>query len=66
MVERNVRFVQLYSESRIDSHNDIKGSLHYACGKTDKPVAALLRDLKQGGLLDSTLVIWGGDLDACP
>ena len=67
LVERGVRFVQLYIESQIfDSHNDLKGSLNYACGKTDKPSAALIRDLKQRGLLDSTLVIWGGEFGRLP
>ena len=67
LVERGVRFVQLYIESQIfDSHGDIQGSLNYACGKTDKPVAALLKDLKQRGLLDSTLVVWGGEFGRTP
>jgi hypothetical protein len=67
LVERGVRFVQLYIESQIfDSHGDITGSLNYACGKTDKPVAALLKDLKQRNLLDSTLVIWGGEFGRLP
>lgn len=67
LVERGVRFVQLYIESQIfDSHGDIKGSLDYACGKTDKPVAALLKDLKQRGLLDTTLVVWGGEFGRLP
>ena len=67
LIERGVRFVQLYIESQIfDSHGDLEGSLNYACGKTDKPVAALLKDLKQRGLLDSTLVIWGGEFGRLP
>jgi len=67
LVERGVRFVQLYIESQIfDSHGDLQGSLNYACGKTDKPVAALLKDLKQRNLLDSTLVIWGGEFGRLP
>ncbi|MSV31825.1 MAG: DUF1501 domain-containing protein [Bryobacterales bacterium] len=67
LIERGVRFVQLYIESQIfDSHGDIQGSLNYACGKTDKPVAALLKDLKQRGLLDSTLVVWGGEFGRLP
>jgi len=67
LVERGVRFVQLYIENQIfDSHGDIQGSLNYACGKTDKPVAALLKDLKQRGLLDSTLVVWGGEFGRLP
>lgn len=67
LVERGVRFVQLYIESQIwDSHSNLVKGLRYACGKTDKPVAALLADLKQRGLLDSTLVIWGGEFGRLP
>ena len=67
LVERGVRFVQIYIEEQIfDSHGDIEGSLKYACGKTDQPVAALLKDLKQRGLLDSTLVVWGGEFGRLP
>lgn len=67
LVERGVRFVQLYIENQIfDSHGDLTGSLNYACGKTDKPIAALLKDLKQRGLLASTLVIYGGEFGRLP
>ena len=67
LVERGVRCVQLYIESQIfDSHGDLTSSLNYACGKTDKPVAALLKDLKQRGLLDETLVVWGGEFGRLP
>ena len=67
LVERGVRFVQLYIENQIfDNHGDIQAGLNYACGKTDKPVAALLKDLKQRGLLDSTLVVWGGEFGRLP
>jgi hypothetical protein len=67
LIERGVRFVQLYIEGQIfDSHERLEGSLQYACGKTDKPAAALLKDLKQRGLLDSTLVIWGGEFGRLP
>jgi hypothetical protein len=67
LVERGVRFVQLYIESQIfDSHGELEASLKYACGKTDKPTAALLKDLKERGLLDSTLVIWGGEFGRLP
>ncbi|MDA1316180.1 MAG: DUF1501 domain-containing protein [Acidobacteria bacterium] len=67
LVERGVRFVQLYIEGQIwDSHSDLEKGHQYACGKTDKPVAALLTDLKQRGLLDSTLVIWGGEFGRLP
>jgi hypothetical protein len=67
LVERGVRFVQLYIENQIfDSHSDLQGSLRYACGKTDQPIAALLKDLKQRGLLDSTLVVYGGEFGRLP
>ncbi len=67
LVERGVRFVQLYIESMIwDAHYDLDKSLRYCSGKTDKPVAALLKDLKQRGLLASTLVIWGGEFGRLP
>ena len=67
LVERGVRFVQIYIEGQIwDAHAELEKSLRYSCGKTDKPVAALLKDLKQRGLLDSTLVIWGGEFGRLP
>lgn len=67
LVERGVRFVQLYINSHIwDTHINIAGELKSACDRTDQPVAALLRDLKQRGLLDSTLVIWGGEFGRLP
>jgi hypothetical protein len=67
LVERGVRFVQLYIESQIfDTHSNLHADLTYACTKTDKPVAALLKDLKQRGLLDSTLVVWGGEFGRLP
>jgi uncharacterized protein (DUF1501 family) len=67
LVERGVRFVQLYIEGQIwDNHFDLENNLRYCCGKTDKPVAALLKDLKQRGLLESTLVIWGGEFGRMP
>src|SRR5262249_3903963 len=67
LVERGVRFVQLYIENQIfDNHDNLQSGLDYACTKTDKPVAALLKDLKQRGLLDSTLVVWGGEFGRLP
>ncbi len=67
LVERGVRFVQLYIEGQIwDNHSDLEKSLRYSCGKTDKPAAALLKDLKERGLLESTLVIWGGEFGRMP
>ena len=63
LVERGVRFVQLYSGSgsQWDAHSAIEKNHSGLCKSTDQPIAALLRDLKQRGLLDSTLVDWGGE-----
>ncbi|MCE9568049.1 MAG: DUF1501 domain-containing protein [Planctomycetes bacterium] len=67
LVERGVRFVQLYINAHIwDTHNNIATELKSACDRTDKPIMALLRDLKQRGLLDSTLVVWGGEFGRLP
>jgi hypothetical protein len=71
LVERGVRFIQLYAggahnDDNWDAHGDlVKNHSHHA-GRTDKPIAALLQDLKQRGLLDSTLVIWGGEFGRQP
>lgn len=68
MLESGVRFVQLYSGNTTgwDAHKDVlKNHTHY-CGATDKPVAGLLRDLKARGLLEDTLVIWGGEFGRMP
>jgi len=67
LVERGVRFVQIYSSTQEwDHHGNIVNSLPRACKKTDKPAAALVRDLKQRGLLDTTLVQWGGEMGRLP
>jgi arylsulfatase A-like enzyme len=67
LVERGVRFVQLYINGQIwDTHSAIAGSLKGACERTDQPVAALLKDLKRRGLLDTTLVVWGGEFGRLP
>ncbi len=71
MVERGVRFVQIYSggmenQRSWDGHNDIYGNHTQFAGETDKPIAALLEDLSQRGLLDETLVIWGGEFGRLP
>lgn len=67
LVERGVRFVQIFLEEQPwDSHADLAANHRGACHRTDKPVAGLLRDLKQRGLLDSTLVIWGGEFGRTP
>jgi Protein of unknown function (DUF1501) len=65
MVERGVRFVNIYHEGW-DAHSDVKGNVKNNCGTTDRAAAALVKDLKQRGLLDSTLVIWGGEFGRTP
>ena len=67
LIERGVRYIQIFIEYQIwDNHYDLDKGLRYACGKTDQPVAALLKDLKQRGLLDSTLLMWGGEFGRMP
>jgi hypothetical protein len=71
LVERGVRFVQIYSggmenQRSWDGHIDIQGNHSQFAGKTDKPVAGLLADLEQRGLLDETLVIWAGEFGRLP
>lgn len=67
LIERGVRFVQVFIERQIwDNHANLESELRYCCEKTDRPAAALVRDLKQRGLLDSTLVIWGGEFGRMP
>src|SRR6266850_350028 len=68
LVERGVRFVQCYSGSGNlwDAHNDLEGNHSKYCKQTDKPIAGLLTDLKARGLLDSTLVVWGGEFGRTP
>ena len=65
MVERGVRFVQLMHASW-DHHSELNKNLKKNCDATDQPAAALLKDLKERGLLDSTLVIWGGEFGRTP
>jgi hypothetical protein len=65
LVEKGVRFVQLFHESW-DQHGGLVRDLRKNCEETDRPCAALLKDLKQRGLLDSTLVIWGGEFGRTP
>src|SRR6267378_7322480 len=65
MIERGVRFVNIYHEGW-DAHSDVAGNLRKNCGDTDRASAALIRDLKQRGLLDDTLVIWGGEFGRTP
>jgi uncharacterized protein (DUF1501 family) len=65
LVERGVRFVQIFHEAW-DHHGGLTQGLKDQCGKTDKASAALIKDLKQRGLLDDTLVIWGGEFGRTP
>ncbi len=70
LVEKGVRFVQLY-DRRWDTHgvgadNGVDTALENACQAVDRPIAALLKDLKQRGLLDETLVVWGGEFGRTP
>ena len=67
LIERGVRFVQVYTANQLwDSHGSILSRLPAACQKVDKPSAALVKDLKQRGLLDSTVVHWGGEMGRLP
>jgi hypothetical protein len=67
LVERGVRFVQLFINAQIwDNHTALATDLKAACDRTDRPIAALLRDLKQRGLLDNTLLVWGGEFGRLP
>jgi hypothetical protein len=71
LVERGVRFIQLYAggahnDDNWDAHGDLIRNHTYHAGRTDKPIAALLRDLKRRGLLEETLVVWGGEFGRQP
>jgi uncharacterized protein (DUF1501 family) len=71
LVERGVRFVQLYSGggpliTQWDAHDDLNANHEKMCGHVDRPIAALLKDLKQSGLLDTTLVVWGSEFGRTP
>lgn len=71
LVERGTRFIQIYSggahnDSNWDAHGDLVKNHEFHAGRTDKAVAGLLSDLKQRGLLDETLVIWGGEFGRQP
>jgi hypothetical protein len=73
MVERGVRFVQIYSgggnaggQNTWDGHHGIEENLKLHCPEVDQPIAALLTDLEQRGLLESTLVVWGGEFGRMP
>ena len=67
LVERGVRFVQVYTRSQFwDQHVRLIPELPVACRRTDQPSAALVKDLKQRGLLDTTIVHWGGEMGRTP
>jgi hypothetical protein len=71
LVERGVRFVQVYSGggplvTQWDAHDDLNGNHEKMCGHVDRPIAALLKDLKGRGLLDSTLVVWCSEFGRTP
>ena len=68
LVERGVRFVQIYcgAGSQWDSHSEIETNHAKACRAMDQPVAGLVKDLKRRGLLDQTLVVWGGEFGRTP
>jgi hypothetical protein len=68
LVERGVRFVQLYmgSGSKWDAHSNVEGNHSQHCRETDRPITGLVKDLKRRGLLESTLVIWGGEFGRTP
>lgn len=71
LVERGVRFIQLYSggahnDDNWDAHGDLVRNHEFHAGNTDKPIAGLLADLERRGLLESTLVIWGGEFGRQP
>src|SRR5205807_2822986 len=71
LVERGVRFVQLYSGggplvTQWDAHDDLNPNHEKMCGHVDRPIAALLKDLKARGLLESTLVVWASEFGRTP
>jgi uncharacterized protein (DUF1501 family) len=71
LVERGVRFIQIYSggahnDDNWDAHSDIVLNHTKHAGNTDKPIAGLLKDLKRRGLLDETLIVWGGEFGRQP
>ncbi|MDG3003927.1 DUF1501 domain-containing protein [Paludisphaera mucosa] len=71
LVERGVRFIQVYSggshgDANWDAHTDIVANHTMHAGRTDKPIAGLIKDLKRRGLLDETLIVWGGEFGRQP
>ena len=65
LAERGVRFVQVY-HAGWDHHSNVEGGVRQQCQQTDQACAALIQDLKQAGMLDDTLVIWGGEFGRTP
>lgn len=65
MIERGVRFINIYHEGW-DAHSDVTGNVRNNCAATDRASAALVTDLKRRGLLDDTLVVWGGEFGRTP
>ncbi len=66
LVERGVRFIQVYSDGEWDAHSNLTKNHSEHCAATDQPIHGLLTDMKQRGLLDDTLVIWGGEFGRMP
>ena len=71
LIERGVRFIQLISGTNVgadwdDAHTDLLGTMTRMCGKTDKPIAGLIADLKARGMFDDTLVTWSSDFGRTP
>ena len=71
LIERGVRFVQIYhggghQQQNWDAHNGVEENLKIHCPEVDKPIAGLLQDLEQRGLLDETLIVWGGEFGRQP
>jgi hypothetical protein len=68
LLERGVRFVEVYcgAGSQWDAHSNLEGNHSKMCGRSDRPTAALLKDLKQRGMLERTLVVWGGEFGRTP
>jgi uncharacterized protein (DUF1501 family) len=65
LAERGVRFIQLYHRDW-DHHGDVKGQIKLIAPEVDQPTAALITDLKSRGMLDDTLIIWGGEFGRTP
>jgi hypothetical protein len=71
LVERGVRFIQIYAggahnDDNWDAHSDLETNHNFHAGRTDKPIAGLIQDLKRRGLLDETLIVWGGEFGRQP